>query len=259
MHRNPNDQQEFPQETIAFKASFCFDRTRIHATQHACYQEFSGISPVGEVRRRDPKSFRERLKKRRLRERLTMPGNDHPTRRRKEEEEMTTALQTTMSKTLSPLPLVWLRWTVFWAAAIPMLYWTEDGYLVEVACFWIAFTLGTFPVVRIQEERLERQWHVLFVPLPSRKIPLASCTGIETDWEERGGLIEAMMLGLYGLVLCRVRDWGLAWLGGHCKIWVRMSDGQKILIWQGSSVRNLKYNSAALSAGTGLGIRSISR
>jgi hypothetical protein len=158
---------------------------------------------------------------------------------------------------LQPLPRIWWRRFLCCGLTFGVLSSRLDWRLKSTLCVLLASVVGSFVEARIRDQRFERGWVLWFVPLPMRSWPLEQFTQIETEWVERGGLLEALLLGLYGWLISRLSDWTLLGFGGCYALWLRTAAGPRVLVWRGNHAGNFRKNLQKLQQTSGLPVRRL--
>jgi hypothetical protein len=160
------------------------------------------------------------------------------------------------STPLAPPPRIWLRVTILVLLAALASIGSSPWYAKLVFCVAMAALLGTFPRPRINAERFEIQWFAVFVPVHVRTVQLEDVIQIETDLESRLGLetgvILALVIGLWNVLMIWLVDWLVPWFGGDYKIWLRTGRDQRVLAWQGMGENNFPRNLDILEDISGL-------
>lgn len=152
--------------------------------------------------------------------------------------------------TLRPRPHLWLRKTLFcaWSGYLIIAPWTSSFKLD--CCLLALVILGTFRTTTVSANEIA--WHYCFgfVPYYSRQLSVKDQTTILTGWEERSGLGEALLLGLWSMGLAPLADWLCPWPGGSYRLWVKNHHDQRVLVWRGRVERTFHRNHKLLSQAT---------
>ena len=139
---------------------------------------------------------------------------------------------------LVPQPKIWLRATIL--ILLIALAWIGESSWCAKGIFALAMAglLGTFPRLRIDTEYFQREWFVAFLPVYGRRIRLDKLVQIETDVETRlgaeVGVVLAVFVGAWNVLMIWLFDWVIPWLGGDYKLWLRTKSDRRILAWQGN-------------------------
>ncbi len=154
--------------------------------------------------------------------------------------------------TLRPRPLLWLRKTLMcgWCGYLLMTPWTSSFKLD--CCLVGLVILGTFRTTTVSGDHIEWSYRFGFLPFYRRQLRLNDQTCIVTGWEERSGLGEALLLGLWGMCFAPLADWLCPWPGGSYRLWVKNSQGRRVLVWRGRVAKTFYRNHKLLSQATGL-------
>jgi len=137
----------------------------------------------------------------------------------------------------------WLRklLVITWSAyLLTSPWWTPNSKLV--ACLISVIVLGTYRETYISKVSVAWSFCLAFLPVGTWTSSLQGAHCLQSEWEEQGGMIEALMLGLWGLVLAPLIDWLCPWRGGVFQLWIKAENGRKILIWRGRSERAFHSN-----------------
>lgn len=137
----------------------------------------------------------------------------------------------------------WLRklLVICWSSyLIASQWWHPNSKLI--ACLTAVLVLGTYRETLVSKTNVSWKIYLAFFSLGTWKFSLQDATLLTSEWEEQGGMMEALMLGMWGLLLAPLLDWLAPWRGGLFKLWIRTSQGRKILVWRGRSERSFHYN-----------------
>jgi len=137
----------------------------------------------------------------------------------------------------------WLRklLVICWSSyLIASQWWNPNSKLI--ACITAVLVLGTYRETLVSKTNVSWKIYLAFFSLGTWKFSLQDATLLTSEWEEQGGMMEALMLGMWGLLLAPLLDWLTPWRGGLFKLWIRTSQGRKILVWRGRSERSFHYN-----------------
>jgi hypothetical protein len=129
-------------------------------------------------------------------------------------------------------------------------WWSSNSKLV--ACLFAVIALGTYRETFISKSRVTWKLYLSFVKVGTWVCPLENAQKVCSEWEEQGGMIEALLLGLWALLLAPLMDWLCPWRGGVFKLWIQGQQGMKILVWRGRSVRAFHSNHRLLQTVTAL-------
>jgi hypothetical protein len=125
-------------------------------------------------------------------------------------------------------------------------------YHLAVFAFFMGLLLGTFPRVRLRGELLEREFLLLFMPLHHVECRLGEIESLETGVEEQLGVAYGCLIGFQTWVIGKLVDRMAPWLGGDCKIWLRLRSGRRLLAWQGNNEQHFRQNLTVLERSTDL-------
>lgn len=147
----------------------------------------------------------------------------------------------------------WLRKSlvISWSSyLISSPWWSPNSKLV--CCLLAVAILGTYRETLISRTRVTWKLCLMFIPVGKWTCTLQDAQSVCSEYEEQGGMIEALLLGLWGLLLAPLLDWLCPWRGGVFKLWIKGRQGMKILVWRGRSERAFHSNHRLLHAVTGL-------
>ncbi len=164
----------------------------------------------------------------------------------------TVATDRDQAVTLRPRPLLWLRKTLTcgWCGYLILTPWSPSFKLD--CCLVGLVILGTFRQTTVSASQITWQYRFGFMPFYSRTLRLQNQTCILTGWEERSGLGEALLLGMWAMCIAPLADWLCPWPGGSYRLWVKNSEGKRVLVWRGRVERTFHRNHKLLSQTTGL-------
>ena len=167
-------------------------------------------------------------------------------------DAVSTAAGTDQVVILRPRPLLWLRKTLVcgWSGYLLISPWSSSFKLD--CCLVSLVLLGTFRTTTVSARRITWKYRFGFLPFYTRHLSLKDQCQIVTGWEERSGLGEALLLGLWGACVAPLADWLCPWPGGSYRLWVKNSHGKQILVWRGRVGRNFHRNHKLLSQATRL-------
>lgn len=154
--------------------------------------------------------------------------------------------------TLRPRPLLWLRKLLVcgWSGYLLISPWPSTTRLDY--CLLSVLVLGTFRTIRVSNRNITWNYRIGFIPFYSSQLNLKDQTSIVTGWEERSGLGEALLLGLWGACVAPLADWLCPWRGGPYRLWVKNTHGTRTLVWRGRVERSFHCNHKLLGQATGL-------
>ncbi len=154
--------------------------------------------------------------------------------------------------TLRPRPLLWLRKLLVcgWSGYLLISPWSSAVRLDY--CLFSVLFLGTFRTITVSNRQIIWNYRIAFVPFYSSQLGLKDQTSIVTGWEERSGLGEALLLGLWGACVAPLADWLCPWRGGPYRLWVKNTQGNRTLVWRGRVERSFHRNHKLLTQATGL-------
>lgn len=154
--------------------------------------------------------------------------------------------------TLRPRPLAAFRKALVcgWSAFLIVSPWSPSFKLD--CCLVSLVILGTFRTTTASRQRITWTYRFGFLPFYTRRLALRDQSCVATGWEERSGLAEAALLGLWSTVLAPLADWLCPWRGGPYRLWVMGSDGKQTLVWRGRVERTYHRNHRLLIDATGL-------
>jgi hypothetical protein len=147
----------------------------------------------------------------------------------------------------------WLRkvLAISWSGyLIASNWWAPNSKLV--ACLLAVAVLGTYRETLISKSKVTWKLWMAFLPVRTRTQTLQDAQCVCSEWEEQGGMIEALMLGSWGLLFAPLSDWLCPWPGGVYKLWIKSQQGTKVLVWRGRSERNFHSNHRLMQSVTGL-------
>ncbi|MDB5389336.1 MAG: hypothetical protein JWM11_4982 [Planctomycetaceae bacterium] len=147
----------------------------------------------------------------------------------------------------------WLRklLVISWSGyLIASTWWAPNSKLL--ACLLAIALLGTYRETFISNSQITWKLWLGFMLLGTWNCPLQCAQSVCPEWEEQGGMIEALLLGMWGLILAPLMDWLCPWRGGVFKLWIKGPLGMKILVWRGRSVRAFHSNHRLVQTVTGL-------
>lgn len=154
--------------------------------------------------------------------------------------------------TLRPRPLLWLRKTLAcsWCGYLIITPWSPS---FKLNCCLIGLViLGTFRQTNVSATKINWHYRFAFMPFYRKTMLLQNHSCILTGWEEGSGLGEALLLGLWGTCFAPLSDWLCPWPGGSYRLWVKNTQGQRVLVWRGRVARHFHRNHKLLSQATGL-------
>ncbi len=154
--------------------------------------------------------------------------------------------------TLRPRPLNWLRKALVcgWSGYLLISPWPSAVKLDY--CLLSLVILGTFRTITVSNRQITWKYRFGFLPFYTSHLGLQDQTAIVTGWEERSGLCEALLLGLWGTCVAPLADWLCPWRSGPYRLWVKNSHGTRTLIWRGRVERSFHLNHKLLVQATGL-------
>ena len=154
--------------------------------------------------------------------------------------------------TLRPRPLVWLRKVLVcgWSGFLLVSSWPSPVKLD--CCLLSLIVLGTFRTITVSAQQVIWSYQLGFLPFYTSRISLLDQSRIVTSWEERSGLGEALLLGLWGTCVAPLADWLCPWRGGPYRLWVQDRQGMRTLIWRGRVERSFHRNHKLLGQATGM-------
>ncbi|MDB5336253.1 MAG: hypothetical protein JWN70_1872 [Planctomycetaceae bacterium] len=154
--------------------------------------------------------------------------------------------------TLRPRPLLWLRKVLAcgWSGYLLISPWSSSVRLD--CCLLGLIVLGTFRTITVSNQQITWKYRFGFLPFYTSQLNLKDQTSIVTGWEERSGLGEALLLGLWGACVAPLADWLCPWRGGPYRLWVKSTQGVRTLIWRGRVERSFHRNHKLLGQATGL-------
>ncbi len=154
--------------------------------------------------------------------------------------------------TLRPRPLLWIRKTLMcaWCGYLFVTPWSPSFKLD--CCLLGLVILGTFRTTTVSASQIEWRYRFGFLPFYRRHLSLTAQTCILSGWEERSGLGEALLLGLWAMCIAPLADWLCPWPGGSHRLWVKDSQGRRVLVWRGRVAKTFYRNHKLLSEATGL-------
>ena len=147
----------------------------------------------------------------------------------------------------------WLRklLVIGWSSyLIASPWWTPDSKLI--ACLIAVAVFGTYRQTLICKTNVSWKLWLAFIPLGTWNCSLQGAHSLSSEWEEQGGMLEALMLGMWGLFFAPLIDWLSPFRGGVFKLSIKTGDGRKILIWRGRSMRAFHSNHRLLQTVTQL-------
>ncbi len=167
-------------------------------------------------------------------------------------DAVSTAVGSDQVVTLRPRPLLWLRKTlvVGWSGYLLIAPWSPSFKLD--CCLISLVLLGTFRTTTVSARRITWKYRFGFLPFYTRHLALQDHCQIVTGWEERSGLGEALLLGLWAACVAPLADWLCPWPGGQYRLWVKTPHGKRILVWRGRVGRSYYRNHKLLGQATGL-------
>lgn len=127
-----------------------------------------------------------------------------------------------------------------------------EWYKKVIFCVPMAVWLGSYPVIMIRNQRLVRQWFVVFVPLRPRRWKIDRFVQIETDTEEQTGFLSLLFFGFQWWLIWSLCDRLMPWAGGGFRLSFRAASGKRVLAWQGNGERNFRRNLQMLESASGL-------
>ena len=154
--------------------------------------------------------------------------------------------------TLRPRPLLWLRKVLVcgWSGYLLISDWPSS---VKLDCCLISLLiLGTFRTITVSSQQITWTYRLSFLPFYTSQLSLKDQSNIVTGWEERSGLGEALLLGLWSTCVAPLADWLCPWRGGPYRLWVKNTQGTQTLVWRGRVERTFYRNHKLLSQATGL-------
>lgn len=154
--------------------------------------------------------------------------------------------------TLRPRPLLWLRKSLMcgWCGYLLTTPWTPT---FKLDCCLIGLViLGTFRTTLVSAFQIEWHYRFGFLPFYQRHLRVSDQVCILTGWEEQSGLGEALLLGLWAMCFAPLSDWLCPWPGGPYRLWVKNSQGHRVLVWRGRVEKTFYRNHKLLSQSTGL-------
>ena len=162
------------------------------------------------------------------------------------------AVEAEQSVTLRPRPLTALRKALVcgWSAFLIVSPWSSSFKLD--CCLVSLAILGTFRTTTASQREIIWSYRFAFLPFFSRRLALRDQCSIATGWEERSGLAEAALLGLWSTLIAPLADWLCPWRGGPYRLWLMDSQGKQTLVWRGRVERTYHRNHQLLVAATGL-------
>jgi hypothetical protein len=154
---------------------------------------------------------------------------------------------------LVPDPRIWLRATAVGLLALLAWIGTTPWETKAFFCIGMLACFGSFPRFRFCSEFFERTWFVCFVPVHSRRTLFEKATQIETDVDEHMDAVTSIFwFGVVDSVYLWLIDRLFPWFGGDFKLWLRMGNNERVLLWQGNGERNFRQNVSVLQKVTGL-------
>jgi hypothetical protein len=153
--------------------------------------------------------------------------------------------------TLRPRPLLWLRKLLVcgWSGYLLISPWPSSVKLD--LCLLSLVILGTFRTITVSSQQVTWKYRFGFLPFYTGRLALKDQSSIVTGWEERSGLCEALLLGLWGACVAPLADWLCPWRGGPYRLWLKNVQGQQTLVWRGRVEKNFYRNHKLLSQATG--------